>query len=852
VVSKITAASDTGDYFTDTAFPTLLPQHLAMLTASGILPEVIATRGYRSVKTRTELRRLGFSEAQGRCVPSLVIPTFRPCGQPGLIQMRPDEPRRFSDGRIAKYEMPGKERMCLDVPPAVRKHIGNPNVPLFITEGIKKGDALASLGACTVALMGVTCWRGTNEDGGKMSLPDWHDIALNGRDVYIVFDSDVMRKWEVYQALVSLREWLQGKGSTVFLVYLPTGDAGAKTGVDDYLATGKTLDDLLRLATAELMPAPDRQDRKVGIPYRETPQGLIWNKPGKDGVTPTAIANFTARIVAEVVADDGVEVEREYRIEAERQAGEGQKRKATFLLPATQFNAMQWPALHLGAFASVTPGLSALDQARYAIRILSGEPPEERVFTHTGWREIGGKWVYLHAGGCIGQGGAGVSVRLPDTLNLFSLPLVPEGDDLRRSVEATLSLLDLEFAPDRLTFPLLASVFRAVMGSADFSMALVGRTQAFKSELTALCQRFFGPEMDRTHLPGSWSSTENSLEELAFIAKDALLSVDDFVPGSGDNSRLHSKAERVLRAQGNGSGRQRMRKDGTMRPARPPRGIILLTGEDVPQGESLRARMFILDVQKGEVKTDALSIRQEAAAVGLYAETTAAFANWISPCYEDAAVSMKENALYYRNQAQQGESMRRTPGIVGNLYAAFDLFAKFVVWSKVRTEEEAQALRARCWAALLEAAAAQENHQQSSEPTQRFVDLIRQSIASGRAHLADEDGKRPTDAQSWGWRPRHTSGYEPDWEPKGERIGYIEGSNVYLLPDAAYAVAQGLSGSTEGVTLTPTTLWKRLKEANLLRSVDATRGTMKIRKVLAGKTESVLHFSVEALISGET
>ena len=47
-----------------------------------------------------------------------------------------------------------------------------------------------SKGLCCIALLGVWSWRETNEHGGKTALPDWELIALNGRDVYITFDSD--------------------------------------------------------------------------------------------------------------------------------------------------------------------------------------------------------------------------------------------------------------------------------------------------------------------------------------------------------------------------------------------------------------------------------------------------------------------------------------------------------------------------------------------------------------------------------------------------------------------------------------------------------------------------------------
>src|SRR5206468_12743200 len=124
-----------------------------------------------------------------------------------------------------------------------------------------------------------------------------------------------------------------------------------------------------------------------------------------------------------------------------------------------------------------------------------------------------------------------------------------------------------------------------VFGHADFNIHIAGPTGVGKTEVAALVQQHFGAGMDARNLPGSWSSTGNALEELAFQAKDVLLVVDDFIPtGSmADVQRAHRDADRVLRAQGNRSGRQRMRADGSLRAVRPPRGLIVSTGEDVPR-----------------------------------------------------------------------------------------------------------------------------------------------------------------------------------------------------------------------------------------------------------------------------
>ena len=180
-----------------------------LIEESGISPEVIEARGYRTVNMKAELKRLGFSENQCN-PPGLLIPIYSPIGQISNYQYRPDRPR-IKNGKPVKYETPHNSHVTLDVPPLAREKLGDPSIPLFITEGIKKGDALVSRGLCALALIGVWNWRGTNDRGGKTVLADWDYVALNGRQVYIVFDSDVMLKREVHAALARLKAFLEGR-----------------------------------------------------------------------------------------------------------------------------------------------------------------------------------------------------------------------------------------------------------------------------------------------------------------------------------------------------------------------------------------------------------------------------------------------------------------------------------------------------------------------------------------------------------------------------------------------------------------------------------------------------------------
>ncbi len=181
-----------------------------LIEESGISPGVVEARGYRTVEKQVELKRLGFSGSQCN-PPGLVIPIYSPTGEVVSYQFRPDMPRIDKKGKPVKYETPSGTRMVLDVHPFAREMLGSPSVPLFITEGIKKGDALVSRGLCTVALLGVWNWRGRNGDGGLTALAEWEYVALNDRVVYIVFDSDVMLKLGVYHGMVRLKAFLEGR-----------------------------------------------------------------------------------------------------------------------------------------------------------------------------------------------------------------------------------------------------------------------------------------------------------------------------------------------------------------------------------------------------------------------------------------------------------------------------------------------------------------------------------------------------------------------------------------------------------------------------------------------------------------
>jgi hypothetical protein len=608
----------------------------------------------------------------------------------------------------------------------------------------------------------------------------------------------------------------------------------------------------------------DEEEEEPGHPYRMTRSGIWWLKPNKDGgdPVPVRLTNFQARILRDVVEDDGLETRNLIEVEG-LLPGRPAARQS---VPAGQYASLAWVPELLGAQAIIETGSAIKDRARVAIQYLSeGSVERAHVYTHTGWHRLpSGEHVYLHAGGAIGSQGvaSGVEVAPPGPLARFRLPEPPSGEAEREAVRASLALADAELAPDRLTIPLLAAVYRAPLGPADLSLALIGDSGLGKSELAALAQQHYGPEMDRMNLPASFLSTANFNLGIAFAAKDALLVVDEFKPTGNrlDRQRAHADANRLLTSQGNQSGRGRADTSGAPRAVREPRGLLLMTGEEVPDGYSARARSLILEVSAGDV--EGLGLRasdpgyreqhlrltgiQEAGRSGLYARALAGYLRWLADSVDRLRERVRENVAQLRNQAPGSHA--RTGTNVAQLMVGVAFFLEYARSVEAVTEADAEAWQERAWAALLDAAARQEGHQQRARPEQRFVELLMSAIASGRAHVADREGLMAEPPEAWGWRQRLIGSgdyIENRWEPQGSRVGWLDGTDLYLDRPAAFRAAGEMD--PDGIGVTPETLTKRLHQAGYLASISSERdGRLTVRRRLEGTNRRVLHLRPSA------
>ena len=245
---------------TELNMPNLLPHHKEMLAASAISPEheVAKARGYRSMASRhdfEELEALGFSKQQCR-LPGLLIPLYNVHGEAAGYQYRPDDPR-LKTGKPIKYESPRGQRNILDINPLFRQKLRKSKEGIFITEGAKKADALATIGLTAINLSGVYGWRGKNEEGGRTALPDWEDIGIKENRFVLAFDSDLLTKKQVFSALKRLKAYLESRGADRVRILVVPPLLTGKTGVDDYIhEKGPTPSDIAKLIIDDL-PSPN-------------------------------------------------------------------------------------------------------------------------------------------------------------------------------------------------------------------------------------------------------------------------------------------------------------------------------------------------------------------------------------------------------------------------------------------------------------------------------------------------------------------------------------------------------------------------------------------------------------------
>lgn len=105
--------------------------------------------------------------------------------------------------------------------------------PIVITEGELKAACATKHGVPTIGLGGVWCFK--SKKRGLNILPIFSSMGLKNKKVYVVFDSDAIRNYQVMGAENELCRQLLNLGGIPHIVRLPDIEGVKKTGLDDYI-----------------------------------------------------------------------------------------------------------------------------------------------------------------------------------------------------------------------------------------------------------------------------------------------------------------------------------------------------------------------------------------------------------------------------------------------------------------------------------------------------------------------------------------------------------------------------------------------------------------------------------------
>src|ERR687890_635630 len=88
-----------------------------------------------------------------------------------------------------------------------------------------------------------------------------------------------------------LRTFWRAGARMARLIYLPAGKGARKQGVDDYLASGHTVDELLDHATPDRKSPPHHEVPEHPYRVSKATGGLVWDKPTQNGSVSTTLSN---------------------------------------------------------------------------------------------------------------------------------------------------------------------------------------------------------------------------------------------------------------------------------------------------------------------------------------------------------------------------------------------------------------------------------------------------------------------------------------------------------------------------------------------------------------------------------
>ena len=479
-----------------------------------------------------------------------------------------------------------------------------------------------------------------------------------------------------------------------------------------------------------------------------------------------SLANYDPRPKAVISVDDGQTIRRDLIIDIVMETGTVQDIR----IPVESLGNPAVFQARLPLTARTNPAQGSMGYVVDCIRSRCERIEQRSIYSHTGMRKVDGQWVYLHGGGALG-GADNITTELPPNLSNYRFEKRDDVSEVE-AVEAVLKLFDV--APPDISYPMLGFTYLTPLThflesegiTPSTLLYLRGMTGSFKTSLAlvylAHFREYTGPS---SAAPTNFHSTANAIEKMAFTLKDSLLLVDDLHPASPrEKASMEAVMQRMARAGGDHISRGRLKSNLEEATSYTPRGLIMISGEDLPTGieESGIARLVVLNFENGLISGDALAKSQSEADL-----LNVAMQNYIRYLISKAnELEFRNRFTHFRKKAAGSKAHLRQASNVAWIMIGLESFTEYAISVGAMTDEEAEAFCQKGFETMMQISEIQTQESMTEKPAVRFLTALDELLSSRQRTLINLEEKFPDY-----WSDRC--------------LGYDDRDFIYLLPGAS-------------------------------------------------------------------
>lgn len=301
--------------------------------------------------------------------------------------------------------------------------------------------------------------------------------------------------------------------------------------------------------------------------------------------------------------------------------------------------------------------------------------PEEWTYESTGWRKLrDGKNYFIDSDGAIGY--SNIPACCKGNFHIMKERTLVQEDYIRETLNMMNICFDKKISTMLFLFNhvgMLTTLFETANFPVRFIMGCIGISNSKKSSLAALMTQLFNRDEIKPEI--SFTSTEGGIEIAMSKYGDAILLIDDFMPGASrqKQNQLQNKLELILRAYGDRIAKRRMTDfcKTDMKASYPVRGCCLITGEQISGAYSSMSRIIVLSQTAKDVDVKRLSYYQKRPY--MMSNYVYDFLSYVTENFDFIIDYMRNNCFEIRNQ-----QLFKVPRF-SEVYAVFEISADIIL-----------------------------------------------------------------------------------------------------------------------------------------------------------------------------